>query len=476
MNFPISYTGQNVVPEMDFAKGAAQASYAMGQQLLGAERAKLNKALQDEQFVLQNLAVNQLPFMSKAALNNQVKAIEEFKSKWANRLANSENKFLSTKDKMELMQDKQNLLARQKAWLADEQRVRQEMDMYNKDITGKYDPEHFQKALKVFEESGVYIPLLKARPIDIVAYFARHPLQLSQESVEVWKDGKKVTVKKPLNELDYRRAHDAEILGDDRLLEDVINKWEELMDKNPALAMKYVKQADEDNNGLDPEEKRNAMLDYAWDLDKDIVMKKSVSTAPREGYFNWFGKKKYAVAFPGVEKEYTYYGRAEEVDENSKAKDTKSFYIFPIQDLEFKVNVKKGDKVYGSALSKSILGTETDVETIGYDPDSNKVLLQIGKSHPYGFEITGGIIAKDPKELPKEILDYPTIYNGVQMPIREAVKRYKKTKPKENSIPSRRSLGVEPYMDINPKNTIFDKNGKIDISKAFIEEENEENK
>lgn len=379
MDFPISYTGKNVTPEINFAQGLSQASNAAQQKLLGAEQMKLNKALQDEQFVMQETTTPVIQFSSPAAMQNQLNLIEGFKKKWGQRMS-KDHGMLSVKDKAELLQDKQNLQSIQKKYLANDREVQRELNILNSDKAGDYNKEHANQVYSHYYKTGELVgSLLSLNPRDTVAHFQKYPL-LHGETETVDINGKRVTrFKDPKQGYDYYLST---IYSDDRFLKDLVNKFSEL---DPKIQQKYLKEADGKNKGvIDEGEKQNAIVAYGWDLNKSAILhEKSVPITkgqPKAGYGYTYSAMNKTINYnpsPLITAKFTSSPKYEKGTTNIIPGKSEEFHYFRLSDIPEDVNIQKGESTWGNDPDKIYYGGLAKGEVVGYDPEKDKFVVRL---------------------------------------------------------------------------------------------------
>jgi len=378
MDFPISYTGKNVVPEMNFAQGLSEASYAAQQKLLGVEQMKLNRALQNEQFVLQQTTTPVIQFSSPAALKKQLDAIEGLKKKWGARMSVNHGQ-LSVNDKMELIQDKQNLQSLQKRYLANESEVQRGLDATGKDVRNYYDKDYTNKVIDYYNKTGELMgPVLKLNPIDTLTYFQNNPLRHGEtETVDI--NGKRITrFKNPQLGYNYYLST---IYSDDRFLEDLVEKFGRL---EPKTAQKYLIDADANKDKtIDETERKNAIIEYGWDLNQPAILHQKEVPIPGktkggEISINWAGKKiNYNPSSLTIVEFSPSPHYKEGTTEIELGGEPEKFQIFTINNLPVNVNIRKGERTWGNDPDIIDYGQYAKGEIVGYDPEKNKFVVRL---------------------------------------------------------------------------------------------------
>jgi hypothetical protein len=193
---PILSTGRDTAVYLDNSQ-VNRSAEKLNSEILGTEKLKLNKALQDNEKFLEMMAVDPVALMTQRGVEMQSQELTKYNEKWAEEMRKHKGNLPQDKW-IEMRKDRIGLESVQGRLAASQQRYLQELKMIESSPT-KYNRDAFMQASKNFYETGEYTTglapalgrLNEALDKDVRAYFLSKPNEAVQSVTG--KSGKVVT-------------------------------------------------------------------------------------------------------------------------------------------------------------------------------------------------------------------------------------------------------------------------------------------
>ncbi len=262
---PILSDGKNTAVYLDNSQ-INQSAGQLRSDILGAEKLKLNKALQEEQDFLKAIQTDPVGLMTQAGIKQQADVLKQFNERWTDEMRKN-NGILSTDQKIQMAQDKVAVQSFQQNLAANQQRALEEMKVFRANPS-KYDQNTFYKSYLDFLETGEYSSALRARPgqlnesldKDIRAYQLAKPKENVQSIAG--KSGKIITTITTGDPKEGAQRVLSLFLNDDTggLLEDAAM---EFMNESPEVQKKYL---DANQDGQVTEDEINLAQSFGNDV------------------------------------------------------------------------------------------------------------------------------------------------------------------------------------------------------------------
>jgi len=181
IEFSPLYTGKDSAVKMPELTQLNRAQERAQELNIKGEELKYNAALQDKGTFMKQLSVDPVATVSNANMVKQAQKYDEFKNKWADRLAKSGGR-LSDADKIQMEVDHNNLKGWQNQILANQARYLAALETKKRDTKQYYDPNAFEIAQNKYLETGELDPnMLTVAPQSMTAYLGG--LKPTQETV-----------------------------------------------------------------------------------------------------------------------------------------------------------------------------------------------------------------------------------------------------------------------------------------------------
>lgn len=193
---PILSTGRDTAVYLDNSQ-VNRSAEKLNSELIGTEKLKLNKALQDNEKFLEMMAVDPVALMTQRGVEMQSQELTKYNEKWAEEMRKHKGNLPQDKW-IEMRKDRIGLESVQGRLAASQQRYLQELKMIESS-PNKYNRDAFMQASKNFYETGEYTTglapalgrLNEALDKDVRAYFLSKPNEAVQSVTG--KSGKVVT-------------------------------------------------------------------------------------------------------------------------------------------------------------------------------------------------------------------------------------------------------------------------------------------
>jgi hypothetical protein len=384
-NVPLLSTGRDTAVYLDNSQVNRSAEKLQGE-VLGAEKLKLNKALQEEQAFMKAIEVDPVALMTQAGIKQQSEKIDEFNKSWTEEMRRSKG-ILSTEQKIRMQQEKVGVQSFQQNLAGNQQRALEELKLYRSNPT-KYNKDAFEGNFLNFLATGEYATGLQAAQgrlnkgldDDIKAYFLTKP---SKEVESINSKGGKViaTVTQGSQEEGKQRILSL-IANDDTggYLQDVV---EEFMTLSPEEQKKVL---DVDKSGTVTEDELDLSRQYgsAASLAGNPIVKwametksgRYVSSDPRitnpPSSFNMTGGM--SLSIDG--KKYDYIPPTGQSFQLSNKTSSPEFYSINLPAKRSYKLTTDARKVKGGVEQPINKGTSINAVVIGYDAIGDNVLLQ----------------------------------------------------------------------------------------------------
>ena len=163
---PILNTGANTAVFLDNSQ-VNRSAEKLTSDVLGAEKMKLGKALEDNEKFLQMMAVDPVALMTQRGVEQQSEVMTEFNDKWAGEMKKYKG-ILPQEKWIEMRKDRIGVESIQGRLGASQQRYLEELKQFTANPR-KYNEESFLTAAKNFYDTGNYETGLIAAPIDVSA-------------------------------------------------------------------------------------------------------------------------------------------------------------------------------------------------------------------------------------------------------------------------------------------------------------------
>jgi hypothetical protein len=158
---PILSTGRDTAVYLDNSQ-VNRSAEKLNSELIGTEKLKLNKALQDNEKFLEMMAVDPVALMTQRGVEMQSQELTKYNEKWAEEMRKHKGNLPQDKW-IEMRKDRIGLESVQGRLAASQQRYLQELKNFTSSPS-KYDEEAFLQASKDFYDTGEYATGLKKRP------------------------------------------------------------------------------------------------------------------------------------------------------------------------------------------------------------------------------------------------------------------------------------------------------------------------
>ena len=383
---PILSTGRDTAVYLDNSQ-VNRSAEKLNSEILGTEKMKLNKALDDKETFLKMMDVDPVTLISQGATKLQAERYEEYNKKWATEMQKSKGQLTMDKE-IEMRQDRIALEGWQKRMGANQQRYLQELQMYRSNPT-KYDDGAFTQATAQLYSTGEYETglqprggrLFKALDDDVTAWYRSRP---SDQFVQAkGKDGKIVTTTATGNtEVGRQRALNL-ILSDEGYVQDVVQDfWANATDEEK------VKYFDSNKDGKVTREEAEMAQNFGgtvadiaknpimqWGLDKYSQRYRrtddTASNPPRSGGGGLslsIGGKNVAYEVPSESKERKL---------SNTTSSTAYYNTYVDEPINFALSPssKAVDPETGEEMDVPV-GTNLDARIVGYLRDKDMVVLQ----------------------------------------------------------------------------------------------------
>lgn len=227
---PIFNTGANTGIYLDNSQ-TNNAVNKLTSDIIGMEKLKTNKAIQDNEKFLEMMAVDPVALMTQRGIEIQSEELTKYNDKWAAEMQRYKGNLPQDKW-IEMRKDRVDLESKQGRLAASQQRYLQELKMYESAPT-KYNRDAFLQSSKNFYETGEYATglapalgrLNEALDKDVRAYFLAKPKEAVQ-SVQ-GKSGKVITTIASGDPKEGSRRVLSLLFNDDTggYLQDVVNEF-----------------------------------------------------------------------------------------------------------------------------------------------------------------------------------------------------------------------------------------------------------
>jgi len=181
VNFPILYTGRGTTKPL---QGEADSFSKFSDKFLDAEKMKLQKALKDEDWLM-NQQVDPVRVLSDKALEDQAKSLDMFNEEVASIMQNRQGP-LTTQEKIKVASMKRDLESKQANWMQGQEAWQRDYDLARRDTRGYWDRDAMQQATNEFMETGRYVSGqgLMPTPLNPDVYFN----SINLKGTETWSD------------------------------------------------------------------------------------------------------------------------------------------------------------------------------------------------------------------------------------------------------------------------------------------------
>jgi hypothetical protein len=286
----IIYTGKGLAPQISQESGKAMSR--LSDFITRAEELKYQAFKQNEQEFLKNSNIDPAFFISKANQETQIKMLDDFNRKWAERMKSSGNN-LSVDDKMAMQAEKNYIISQQQEMQTRQDLWRQHRDMIMQN-PNKYDAQEWSIYDAKYREKGEYpliAPPIKAKSIDMAIEDNPVVGNENTQTIPETRDGLRgfVDVRFSGDEQQGRERVKQVALMDEAYSKDLVTQFSNL---DEATKLKYL---DADKNGLiSPQEAEdfNAIIKWGQDtkwqkaLRRDELGWRKTEPTPSRT-FNW---------------------------------------------------------------------------------------------------------------------------------------------------------------------------------------------
>lgn len=430
---PIFNTGANTGIYLDNSQ-VNRSAEKLTSDIVGMEKLKTNKAIQDNEKFLEMMAVDPVALMTQRGIEIQSEEMGKFNDKWAAEMKNYKGN-LPQEKWIEMRKDRVALESQQGRLAASQQRYLQELKMFESAPT-KYNRDAFLQSSKNFYETGEYATglapalgrLNEALDKDVRAYFLAKPKEAVQSVTG--KSGKVITTIAAGDPKEGSQRVLSLLFNDETggYLQDVVNEFISLPEET------QIKYFDANKDGSVTEDEISLAQQFGNDIasfasnpiikwameDKGKryqTTRPQVSNPPSSGAtFNSGGMN---LVIDGKKYNYTPPLPMEESYQLSNKRSSTEYYPISLP------HVKKFDLPLGSV--RVIKGVEVAAQkgesvkaaVIGYDAQNNLVRLQ-PESSDGSMKTTESIIVPL-SALKSQLFDIPINKGGKVINIGEGV-------------------------------------------------------
>ena len=275
-NLSTIYTGENAgVPALDFSE-ITKSTQSVLKNAVNDKRQDVAYARQDAKDFQELMTLDPITSISNSVMEAQVKAWKKFEEDGMARLRSGGGQ-MSEFDKMKTLSDKRQLQVDQAMWQADEKRLMHDLDLVSRNQE-KYSLPAMIKAYNDFVNPkdgqparyyGQGVQRAATNEVDFlkgmkqVAGWNDSESNLWTEKRELDNDGKFYTVAKVFNgnEDKAKESFTRFAFGDAGNNKKMLSEWDSL----GGMKEQWLDASDKDNNGVDADERNNAIEEFAWD-------------------------------------------------------------------------------------------------------------------------------------------------------------------------------------------------------------------
>lgn len=383
---PILNTGANTAVYLDNSQ-VNRSAEKLQSEIIGTEKLKLNKALQEEDNFIKAMAVDPVGLMTQAGIKQQSEILNDFQETWSEEMRKSHG-ILSTDQKIAMQQHKVAVQSAQQNLAANQQRYLQELKMYQSNPS-KYDEGEILRQSQNFFGTGEFSTMLRKKPglfmgaldADKKAYFSTKPPE--QYGGTVSKDGQRVTTTN-IGDVAAGKQRVFNLLvnheDSDAFLEQMATEFVQLpdrekkkyLDTNQDGKVDETEMALAQNFGDVSAMASNPIVKWAMDNYGAGYQTKDVTTKSPPSSFGMGGA---SVNIGGKPKSYTI-PTSQGAYQLSKKRTSYEFYPF---NLDATMNFKLGADAISIAdgfEEKISAGTTIDAQIVGYDASGDNIILQ----------------------------------------------------------------------------------------------------
>lgn len=285
MAIPTTYTGQNSGAAPVFSGGKTSSAISQGiSQMLGAKQQDVGLARQEAKEFGEAIDLDPIQVASTRVMEAQAEKIDGFISKWSSVIKDREGR-MTMQDKAKMNAAKQDLMAWQGTAQSEYQNYLQQ--------TEKFD-ERYHDRNEFIQRSAEYIRdgkmphggLLTPRSLsynEFSSLFSANGKEWQKRfGSEVSRNGNVVTTQQTTDasDDDVKGEINRIIFGDPTGIayKSLVNLFK---DQSAIVKQKYFDMADQEGDGLDDTERKNAYLEWAYDTQKH----KFLPGKPKERYY-----------------------------------------------------------------------------------------------------------------------------------------------------------------------------------------------
>ena len=158
---PLLSTGRDTAVYLDNSQ-VNRSAEKLQSEIIGTEKLKLNKALQEEQDFMKAIQVDPVALMTQMGIQKQSEKIDEFNKTWTEEMRKSKG-VLSTEQKIRMQQEKVGVQSYQQNLAGSQQRWLEETKAYQSNPS-KYSEEDYLKGTAEFFTTGNFTTALRKKP------------------------------------------------------------------------------------------------------------------------------------------------------------------------------------------------------------------------------------------------------------------------------------------------------------------------
>ena len=276
VNFPILYTGKGTTQPL---QGESTGFKDLSNRLVDIEKMKLDKALKDEDWLL-NQQIDPVRVLSDAATKDQAESVERFNEEVTSMMQNREGP-LTMQEKLKVASMKKDLQSKQINWIQGQDAWQKDYNLVAKDFGRNWEPMTMVAATAKFHKTGIYTPGEGLEPVgkSVVSALRSEGRKNRANEYKDEKTGKRILVYG--TDEGFRACIQDLMRFDPAIEKTVTNNFDDL---DWETKEKYLIDEDEDGK-ITQEETNNGIVRWAMDNPKyrDAYIQSTEKPAQKSG-------------------------------------------------------------------------------------------------------------------------------------------------------------------------------------------------